>query len=247
MLIIITIGLGLILGSFLSVLLERWPHERGMIAGRSECPHCHHVLAWYDLVPLVSWIILRGRCRYCRARISVQYVALEVVTALVFGVFAFHLPESSAVSVTMFGILFCLVALLFFDLRWRILPDLLVGALAGGALVRAVLLGRDVLINDLLTGAIIAMIVGALYVVSRGRWLGLGDVKMAVPIGILFGWPGAFLVTLYAVWIGAALGIGLILTKRATMKTALPFGTFWAAVAIGAFLWPGLLHLFPTL
>ena len=236
---LIAVVAGLILGSFLSVLLSRWPHWRGAATGRSRCPDCQHELAWYDLIPLASWLTLRGRCRYCGAKISPSYVAYEVVMATVLGVYAFMNGLPSGWVAVDYIALFVLVSLFFFDVRHQVLPDALLLPLGVILLARLVSLRPDLLVNALATAVAIAGVFGILYAASRGRWLGFGDVKLGLVMGLLFGYPAAVGVTLVAIWVGALVGLALIATHRATMQTALPFGSFWVAVAILTLLWPG--------
>jgi leader peptidase (prepilin peptidase)/N-methyltransferase len=237
--VVVASAAGLILGSFLSVLVGRWHTKTGIIAGRSECASCKHILAWYDLFPLVSWLVLRGRCRYCRTPISMRYPAMEAVMALTLGFYAFRYGVPTLWTLTDMVMLFGLVALFFFDLRWRILPDLFTLGLSGIALARLIGLRPDLVGNAVATGVLLAAAFGLLYLISRGRWLGLGDVKMALLVGLLFGFPAAVGVTLIAIWAGALLGVYLIATRKANMQTALPFGSFWAAAAIVTVIWPG--------
>lgn len=227
---------GLMLGSFLSVLLFRWPAWRGAAVGRSECPHCLRVIAWYDLIPLVSWLVLRGRCRACKAQIDALYPVLELVMASALGVYAYRFGVSSVWSVINLMILFALVTLFFFDLRYQVLPDAILFPLIGVILVSIIGQAPGALISSVLTGAALGGVVLALHLVSGGRWIGLGDAKFAFMIGLLFGYPVALTVTMVAIWVGALVGVGLILLKKATMTTAVPLGAFWAAVAIVAIL-----------
>ncbi len=230
---------GLILGSFLSVLLGRWPQWRGAATGRSRCTNCMHELAWYDLIPLVSWLLLRGKCRYCGAPISALYPALELTMAAVLGIYASRSGIPSAWIAIDYVILFGLVVLFFFDLKHQILPDAVILPLGIIVLLRLVSMRPDLLVNALATGAMVSGLFGLLYAISRGRWLGFGDVKLGFVIGLLFGYPGAVGVTIVAIWAGALVGLGLIALRRATMQTAVPFGSFWVGVAIVAMLWPG--------
>lgn len=230
---------GLLLGSFLSVLLDRWPHWRGVATGRSQCPQCHHELAWFDLVPLVSWLVLRGKCRYCRVRIATLYPVLELTMAAVLGAYAFRYGIPSLWYATDYIVLFALVSLFFFDLKHRVLPNVILLPLLIIVGARLVTQRPDQLVNAFAAGAFLASFLGLLYMASRGRWLGLGDVKLAFIVGVLFGYPAAVGVTLIAIWSGALVGVGLILAKRANMQTALPFGSFWVASAIIALLIPG--------
>jgi leader peptidase (prepilin peptidase)/N-methyltransferase len=238
MAILVAVVLGLILGSFMSVLVGRWETREGIVTGRSECPDCRRVLAWYDLIPLASWLMLRGRCRYCRAPISVRYPLMELVMAGTLGAYAWQYGLSTFWAISDVLILFGLVTLFFFDLRWHLLPDAVVFTLIGIVFVRLVWLRPDLLTNGLMTGVGLAALLGLLWLASHGSWLGLGDVKFAFLVGLLFGYPGAVGVTLVAVWVGALFGLGLMSLHRATLKTALPFGSFWSAIAVITVLWP---------
>ncbi len=233
---------GLMLGSFLSVLIQRWPSWRGVAMGRSECPHCKHVLAWYDLIPLLSWVQLRGKCRYCRAPISWFYPILEVsvASALVASTIIHGIGTEWYIAdlVMLFG----LITLFFFDLRHHMLPDAIMAPLAGLVILRLGMLRPDLLLNNVAMGTLLAALVGLLYLVSNGRWIGFGDVKLAFVIGSLFGYPGAIGVTLIAIWTGALVGVALIALRRASMETALPFGSFWTAAAVMMILWPAPVH-----
>jgi len=239
MIVVVAILAGLVLGSFLSVLIERWPAWRGALAGRSQCPQCSHVLAWYDLIPLVSWILVGGKCRYCRQSISKLYPALEIVMATVLGLYAYLYGAPSGWFAVDYVVLILLVALFFFDFRHQVLPDVIVGTLGGIVLLRLISMRADLLVNALATGVLLAALLGLLYIISKGRWLGFGDVKLAIAIGLLFGYPMAVGVTLLAIWSGALVGVVMIARRRATMHTALPFGSFWTAAAIIAILTPG--------
>lgn len=239
---------GLIFGSFLSVLLERLPvyvgrpnSKPGIIFGRSECPYCRTTLSWYDLLPLLSYILLRGHCRHCRARISVLYPLLELAMAAVFGLYAYRFGFVGIRSIADIVILFGLVSLFFFDLRHRILPDIIMIPIALTALGRIFLTSPELVRNAIMTGVSISLFLGLVYWLSHGRWLGLGDVKLAMLIGLLFGYPNAIGVTLAAIWAGALIGLILVLIGRANMRTALPFGSFWTLAAIVMILVPGLL------
>jgi len=236
--VVIAAVIGLMLGSFLSVLLDRWPHWRGAGAGRSHCPRCGHVLAWYDLIPLLSWLSLRGACRYCRAPISALYPALELVMATTLGFYAFFYGVPAGWHLLDVAVLFALVSLFFFDLKHQMLPDAVVFPLGAVVLVRLWVLQPELFVSGLATGGGLAAVFGLLYAFSRGRWLGFGDVKLAFVLGALFGFPLAVGVTLIAVWAGALFGLLLMATGRATMQSALPFGSFWTAAAVVTLLWP---------
>lgn len=230
---------GLILGSFLSVLLERLPKDKpGIVGGHSECPHCHRILAWYDLIPLLSYVLLWRRCRYCRVPISFLYPLLELAMAITLGLYTYIFGLTDIWSVIDLIILFGLVALFFFDLRYQLLPDIITLPLIGLTLIKVIPQGLASWMNIVVTGAILMLVFGLTYKLSHGRWLGLGDVKLAMLMGLLFGYPVAISVTLVAIWAGALVGLGLIIAGRANMKTPLPFGSFWTFAAIIAILMP---------
>jgi leader peptidase (prepilin peptidase)/N-methyltransferase len=169
----------------------------------------------------------------------VLYPALEFTMAAVLGLFAFTFGAPSSWFIIDFVILFAFVSLFFFDLKHRMLPDVILLPLVVIIGARLVMQRPDMLINACATGALLSGALGLLYVISHGRWLGLGDVKLAFVIGLLFGYPVAVGVTLVAIWAGALVGVGLILAKRANMQTALPFGSFWVAAAIITMMLPG--------
>ncbi|MEK7616155.1 MAG: prepilin peptidase [Patescibacteria group bacterium] len=209
---------GLIVGSFLNVLIYRIPHGEGFFAGRSHCPYCGHRLVWYDLVPLVSFVLLRGHCRYCSERISLQYPLIELISGLLF-VLLWQQP-------LMLAAIALLLVISVIDLQHFLIPDML--------LVPIVLLA---LVNHRSWDAVIFAFAAALFFFllwffSRGRWIGFGDVKLAGVLGLLFGFPDALVVFYVAVIVGGLLGSILLVLKKATMKTQLPFGTLLAFGAV---------------
>ncbi len=228
---------GLVLGSFINVVVLRLDRKEGIITGRSECPHCGHILAWYDLVPLVSFFMLGGKCRYCQQAISWQYPLVEVGTGCLAALFVYQYPggytwQQLISLVGMMGFW----ALFLFDLKYFILPDKIIFPLITLSVVGMIFFNSGMLINALLTGLLLAGSFDILYVASGGRWMGFGDVKLALLIGLFFGYPVAVIVTVSAVWIAALFGLALIILGKATPKTALPFGSFMAVTAISAIL-----------
>lgn len=218
--------LGACLGSFLNVLSLRYGRESSL-AGRSYCPNCSHVLAWWELLPIVSFILIRGHCRHCGKKISWQYPLVEGVTALAW-VWAFP-------SVTTAMILSLFVILFLIDLRLMVLPDIYILGLTLLALTQISYLPPAILGSLLGSGSLLA-----LWAATRGRGLGLGDVKLIVPLGLLFG-PGGTLVLLFLAFIaGGGVAAYLLLTKRATLKTAVPFGPYLLAAATLLLLWPNI-------
>ena len=225
--------IGLCVGSFLNVILSRLGRRGGIIAGRSACPHCGRKLLWHDLVPIISFLALGGRCRFCRGSISFRYPAVEFLTAVVLTLFFWRMGLSADL-LTMAGAVLVvgLLALAFFDITAFWLPDIITVPLIVLAVARSVAGGVPVLRDALMTGFVLAGAFGILYVVSGRRWIGFGDVKLAFLVGLLFGYPIAPLVVLAGIWTAAFMGIVLVVLRRATLKTALPLGAFLAGAAI---------------
>lgn len=211
---VIFAALGLIVGSFLNVLILR--HGIAHIGGRSRCMRCGHTLAWFDLIPLVSWIMLRGRCRYCRAPISVQYPLVEGACAGLFALVA-GLPVGLD---PVYTVLFCVIAALLlaiavYDLYHTIIPDPWVYAFialslcATGSL--SVTYGSTPGLFYVLAGPIAASPLFLLWAVSGGRWMGFGDVKLALGMGWLLGPALGIVSVFFAFIIGAVVSVGILM------------------------------------
>lgn len=208
--------LGLIVGSFLNVVGLRYRSGRG-VGGRSECPHCGKSLKWWELVPIVSFLALRGRCSACRSRISWQYPAVELFTGLIFATLSFvYWPA------------FCFyIVILIYDLRHKIIPDSLVYAsVVYAVVVRFFFLPSSAL--DWLAGPALLAVFALGWYLSKGRALGFGDGKLALSLGLLLGAAQGLSAVVMAFWIGALITGSLVLygKKSLTMKSEVPFAPF---------------------
>lgn len=233
-------ALGLVMGSAVTALSWRVPRGESWVHGRSRCPSCGHVLGVADLFPVFSWLIQRGRCRHCRARISPRYPFTELLCAA-WALLAWQkLGLTPALPfVAIWG--FLLVALLWIDLDVQLLPDALTfpGVVVA---VAAALLGpgaRHAMLG-MLVGAGLLFLVSELYLrIRKVEGMGFGDVKLAAMFGALLG-PGlALLAILLAAFAGSLTGVAMMARGRGTMKTALPFGVFLAPAAMIAWVWGG--------
>lgn len=246
----IAIGFGVIIGSFLNVYIYRF-HTGKSLSGSSHCLSCGHSLRWHDLFPVVSYVWLQGRCRDCGCRIPVRYALVEVGTAGLFAAAA--LLATSWFSVLWWWLVMSVLMVIFvYDLYHFIIPDGLTLTLTG--LVLGQLLGEGAVGNlglPQIGATLVAAVLGAsfflfLWFVSRGRWLGFGDVKLAVPLGLLVGPSLVFSFVVYSFWVGAAVSLGLMLwqhIKRGqsrlrklpqglTIKSAVPFAPFLIIAAL---------------
>jgi leader peptidase (prepilin peptidase)/N-methyltransferase len=236
--------LGLMVGSAINAFVWRLHEGRSWVHGRSECPECGHQLAVQDLIPVVSWLALGGKCRYCHKPIQ-DHPVVEVVSAVAFGLSAYVLmPVGTAGLVRLAFWLVALTLLLIlavYDTKWMILPDKVVLPLVGVALLYSTTMAviwraPQMLLGPVLAGVLAAGAFLALVMVSRGRAMGGGDIKLALAMGLLLGLKGTALAMLVAFNAAALIGLGLIALKRRGRKDQIPFGPFLVAGTVVAFL-----------
>ena len=237
----IAVLFGLTFGSFLTVVVHRTPRREAIGRGRSRCPSCGATLTWRDNIPLVSYLVLRGRCRHCGARISVRYPLIELGTAALF-VAAVVRYQDDAVAAVIAPFLGLLLALGLVDVEHRIIPNAVVYPaipLFAAAVVALDLAGRAASAVD--AGIGFLAFGGGLFLIAliRPGGMGMGDVKLAGLIGLVLGSQG-----IAVVGVAAALGIlaggvggAVALAAGRSGKSAMPFGPFLAAGAIVAALW----------
>jgi leader peptidase (prepilin peptidase)/N-methyltransferase len=225
---------GMLIGSFLTVVVDRVPRGASIVAPGSACGACNNRLTAPDLVPVASWLALQGRCRHCGTGIGIETLAIEVTTAAMFVALGLHFGAS--VELVAFAVLgAALVALACIDLRIQRLPrEITYVAMAIGAPILGVaaLVERSPeRIAMMLLGAVISLAsMATIYAASRGG-MGAGDVRLAPLLGMYLGWlnPGLALVGLFfGFFMGAVIGVVMIVIKRGDRKTALPFGPFLA-------------------
>jgi leader peptidase (prepilin peptidase) / N-methyltransferase len=238
---------GLVVGSFLNVVIYRLPRELSLARPRSHCPACGKPVRWYDNVPLISWLALGGRCRACRARISIRYPLVEVgASALAVG--ALLRFGVSVAGLEMLVLAWLLLPLALIDLEHHLLPDVMtLPGIAVGLVCSTVggLVGwREALVGAIAGGALPYLVI-VVYRRLRGvEGMGLGDVKLLAMVGAFLGWRGMLATLGLGSAAGAIVGLGLIAVARARRDTELPCGTFLAAAAaLVAFAGPGLFRL----
>lgn len=221
---------GLMIGSFLNVCTLRWPEDESVVFPGSHCPKCGEPIRWYDNVPVLGYVLLRGRCRACREPISLQYPLVELATGIVWaGMFSYAGLSFEALRGTL--LLTILFGIALTDARFYIIPDQFsLGGLVLGLGLAFLPGGIDAL--DALIGAIVGFgLLGSVAVV--GRWIlkkdamGLGDIKMMAMVGAFLGWAGVLL----TVFLGALLGAVIFGPISYKTKKLVPFGIFLAAAA----------------
>jgi leader peptidase (prepilin peptidase)/N-methyltransferase len=253
---ILALVFGLLIGSFLNVCIHRMPRNRSVVKPRSHCVRCRKLIAWYDNIPLLSYLVLGGRCRYCKRRISPRYPMVEALTAAVFCyVVATRGVSLASVKTCVFAAM--VIALVFSDLETRILPDQFTkGGIVVGLVFSPFVPVPDVmahLLFDVLgfrlpewamslgesaLGAgfppLLLWVAGWIYLKVRHReGLGFGDVKLIAMVGSFLGLRGAFLTLVAGSVAGSVIGLAYIkLTGRKASEYELPFGTFLGVAAL---------------
>lgn len=242
--------LGTIIGSFLNVVIYRLNTGKSLL-GRSHCLSCGRSLLWYELVPVVSYLVQMGSCRQCHCRITSQYLCVELLTGLLFLLTAQAFLFDPILLLLNLGIVSVSVVILVYDLRHTIIPDKLVLYLFAislayslwNPLTNTVVLPSCEMLLGIILGALIPLVFfGGLWYVSRGRWMGLGDAKLAVPLGLILGIHGSISMLLLAFWVGAIVSVSLLvfqkilqkvhkdhflfLGRHLTMKSEVPFAPF---------------------
>jgi len=258
---------GLAIGSFLNVVAVRYDGEHFLlsnkaIGGRSHCPHCGKTLRWFELVPLVSFIMLGGHCARCKAPLSFQYPIVELISGLIFALVPYRIEMLFGIGsngALLFGLAAffvvafeALLVMSLIDIRLGIIPDELNGfllvlgiffgifmtgylGLASHSLINfySALFGlqQDFWLNRIAAAVFAGIFFGFLILITRGKGMGMGDLKLAVPLGFIFGWPDILLVVVFANLTGALVGLAAIIFGKKGMKSTVPFGPF---LAVGA-------------
>lgn len=245
--------LGSVMGSFVGAMTWRMKTNRDWVRGRSECERCHHKLAVIDLIPIFSYLTLGGRCRYCHKKISRSALVLELAGGSAFLVSTMLFPSmvyqewldplvsfqllKPMLSLAMGLWLVCLaimMALFIYDLRWRLLPNKLVFPLIVISLLLSAVMNLGLahvsLMDWLITLGLgmlpITGVYGILYLLSRGRWIGLGDVKLGIAIGLLISWWGGVLVLFLSNLLASLASAPGLLKRRISGASEIPFGPF---------------------
>jgi leader peptidase (prepilin peptidase)/N-methyltransferase len=239
-------AIGAIVGSFLNVVIHRYPREESIVFPGSHCPHCNAAIRWYDNIPVLSFLILRARCRACGEGIAWRYPLVELANAL-FYLATFLYTGPTVAFVVVAAIISMTIVLIYIDADIQILPDVIdipgiaiglgAGALGLGMLNPGLALA-DSLIDSLagaILGAVILLtIIGTYWLIRRAEGMGLGDVKMLAMIGAVTGWRTIPGVLLLAAVSGAIIGVPAVLRSGRGMQTALPFGIFLGIAFLAA-------------
>lgn len=215
---------GLVIGSFLNVVIFRLEAKKSFLFGRSICPACQKTISWYDNIPLVSFLILAGRCRHCKKSISWQYPLVEFFTAVIFT----WLYWQFGLSLKFFALAVIsdfLLIIFIYDLKYYLILD----RVAVPAIIFAFLANLYLGLGfwGLILGAIIGGgFFGLQFFISKGQWVGDGDIRLGILMGLILGWKFLLVALFLAYIIGAIFGLALIFLNKKKMSSAVPFGPF---------------------
>lgn len=231
-------GYGATIGSFLNCIIYRLQQNKSFFKGRSYCPHCKHILSWKDLIPIFSFFILKGKCRYCQNKISFQYPLVEIFTGLLFIAIFWHVKN---IIFTVPGFLYfcyllficcCLIVIFVYDLKHYLIPDNILSV----AILTTIFWFFLSLIFKVSTlaeikRAILSAIFPSLFflaliLISKEKWMGWGDFKLSILMGIFLGWPKILFSLFFAFFIGGIVAIFLVILGKKKMKSEIPLGPF---------------------
>ena len=276
---IILFLLGSAIGSFLNVLIYRLEESEkrktqsekedsnyqgsiSIVLGRSYCPNCKHQIRWYDNIPILSFLILRAKCRDCHEKISIQYPLIEIATGMLFllifnfqfSIFnKFSIINFQTIQITDWIVLMYLLAtfsglfaILVYDFKHYIIPNKIIYPLI------ALVLGFGILNlfgnwnlkienfnswQEIILSLLIPLFFLFLIVISKGKWMGMGDVKLALFMALFLGWPSVLVAVFSAFWLGTLVGLPLVISGKKKMQSQIPFGPFLIIGTFIAFFW----------
>lgn len=248
--------LGLVAGSFLNVVICRLKSGEEIIKSRSHCPHCQKKLSWHELIPLVSFIIQLGKCRKCKGKISWQYPLVEFFTGLLFlSAFIYSAPAGPISSwqfpYTIYNlflwIVFCFLIVIFvYDLKHYLVADKIVyPAIIVSLVFNAYLWASSgqfaVFTSAIVAALIVSGIFGIIILISKGKWMGIGDVKIGILMGLILGLPPILIALFLAFLSGAIVSVILLILKKKNLKSEIPFGPFLVLATIISIFFGGFL------
>lgn len=217
--IVLVFAFGAIIGSFLNSVIYRLEVGKDFLRGRSFCPNCKQILGWKDLIPIFSFLILKGKCRYCKRKISLQYPLVEFFNGILFTLVFLYQPKD---LIFYFVLIPFLILIFVYDLKHYLIPDKIIYPAILLSFFYRLIKGEKGLILSLLPSLFFL----ALILISKERWMGFGDFKLTALIGLILGWPKILVAVFFSIFLGMIVGLVLILLKKKTLKSPLPFAPF---------------------
>jgi leader peptidase (prepilin peptidase)/N-methyltransferase len=221
---ILIFAFGTIIGSFLNVVIHRLNTGESILKNRSHCPFCNKKLTWYELIPIISFFIQGGKCRNCEKDISWQYPLVEIFTGLIFVLI--FITQYLFINTCFLFVISCFLIVIFaYDLKHYLVADIIIyPAIMVSFLYR--LFEASVIIDYILASIIAGGFFLAIVLISKGKWMGIGDIKIGVLMGLILGMPWVLVALSLAFLFGAFVSIVLLVLKKKTLQSEIPFGPF---------------------
>ena len=244
--IILIFILGTIIGSFINALVYRIQNDEDFLLKRSHCPNCKHTLSPLELIPILSFLFLKGRCKNCNKKISLQYPLIELLSGILF-VIPYLFSAFNLYLFFYYPLIFLLIIIFAYDLKYYLIPDIftytaiIIGL--GFNLFKDIKLGRNLFILEsfslqgILSGLGVALFFFILVFLSKEKWMGKGDIGLGFLLGLLLGWPKVVVGFFLAFFVGSVVGIILVLFQKKGMKAKIPFGPFLVLGTIIGMFW----------
>lgn len=236
---------GACVGSFLNVCIYRLPLGRSIVAPRSQCPRCGRPIHWYDNIPLLSYVVLQGKCRHCAGSISPRYAIVELITLGLSVATFYHFQNLPQYLIYFCFLVAPLIVVTFIDLEHRLIPDVIsIPGIVAGAMARLtfshgnytpVLI--DIILGILVGGGFLCLVGLGYELLRKQEGLGGGDVKLACMLGAFFGWKAVIFILMVSSVLGSVVGLFLIFVLRKGLKYAMPFGPFLVAAGYIYLFW----------
>lgn len=226
--------MGVVFGSFINAWVWRTSHDLSVAKGRSKCPNCSHSLAWYDLVPVLSYVFLRGKCRYCHKHISAQYPLVEACTGVLFAVLYIFASPATLYTwiqlVLLLAISILLISAFVYDAKYMLLPEkFMLPAIALGIAsigLKAFEYGWDSMVPQLIGIGVAVLAYTALWYFSSGKWLGAGDIRIVAIMGLLLEPKQLIVALFFSYLVGAIYGVYVLRRSSKKRGVRVPFGPF---------------------
>lgn len=237
------------IGSFLGVIIDRYPKGESFVFGRSHCDHCRKELKWHDLIPYLSFIFLNGKCRYCKKSLSYFYFVIEIVTGIVFQLVTFfvfgkyvvlHVTDPAYVGLLLYYLFLMssFITVFFMDLKHGIIPFKIVIATLAAVTIKYLFMDPGFILNYFISGVGVFGAFLLLFLITKGRGIGFGDVVFSLLMGYLLGWPQILLGVYIAFLTGAVVSLILVIVRRKRFKGGvIPFGPFLVSGTVVSLFW----------
>ena len=229
--------LGTVIGSFLNVVILRLKNKKSVFKKPSHCPFCKKKLKWHELIPIISFVLQKGRCRKCKKKISWQYPLVEFFTGLVFVLIGIY--SSGFINIAFLLVVSCFLIIIFvYDLKYYLVPNKIIYPVI---IITFLYNFYSAFFNKLLAGILGGLFFLIIVLISQGKWMGMGDVKIGVLMGLLLGLPQLFTALFLAFLIGGVVSIILLALKKKALKSEIPLGPFLTGATFITLLWGDIL------